>query len=374
MKPLWRKFGLAAVVVIALGIVLSTMAPSPATANKADAPRTALTVLETTPTRADWPQTLTANGTIGAWQEAVVAAQTGGVRIAQIKAEVGDKVSAGQVLAELDSNAINAEVRRLMATLESAKAGLAQAEGNAERARIARQGNAISEQSFNEYVNNERSARANVAATQAQLDAQRIVQSHTRIVAVDEGIITTRTAILGKVVQNGDELFRLIRKGRLEWQAEVDANQLSLARPGQPAHMTLPNGIAVTGKVRLASPSLSTTTGRGVVYVTLADSPVNSAAQAGMFASGTVEVSKASALTIPQSAVVMADGYSYVFELGAESTVSRRAVSLGRRQGDRVEVLTGIREGARLVASGGAFLADGDKVTVASNPTPGAPK
>ena len=88
------------------------------------------------------------------------------------------------------------------------------------------------------------------------------------------------------------------------------------------------------------------------------------AAQAGMFANGRIEVGMAQALTVPQSAVVLADGYSYVFQLGTDNTVRRRGVKTGRRQGDRVEITEGLSETAHIVASGGAFLADGDKVAV----------
>jgi RND family efflux transporter MFP subunit len=200
-----------------------------------------------------------------------------------------------------------------------------------------------------------------VDAAAAQLDIQRITLAHTRVVAIDDGVITSRSALLGKVVQSGDELFRMIRKNRLEWQAEVDASELANVRPGQTAQLTLPTGKESAGRVRIAAPSLSTSTGRAIIYVSL---PENSGAQSGMFANGHIEVGMSPALTVPQSALVLADGYSYVFELGAGSVVTRRDVKTDRHLGDRVEIVKGLAENARIVASGSAFLADGDKVTV----------
>ena len=110
-------------------------------------------------------------------------------------------------------------------------------------------------------------AQAGLDAAAAQLDIQRITLSQTRVIAIDDGVITSRSAMLGKVVQSGEEMFRMIRKSRLEWQAEVDAAQLANVRPGQTAQVTLPTGESITGHVRIAAPSLSTSTGRGIVYV-----------------------------------------------------------------------------------------------------------
>ena len=84
-----------------------------------------------------------------------------------------------------------------------------------------------------------------------------------------------------------------------------------------------------------------------------------------MFASGTIELAQAPALTLPQSAVVLRDGRSDVYQMNPDGvTVSRRTVVTGRRQGDRVEVVSGLDAKARVVASGGAFLSEGSRVQV----------
>lgn len=346
------------VVLVGAGSVLFKPA---AKTGVADPVRTVLTVTTTLPVKAVMSRNVTASGMVAAWQEAVIGAQTGGLRVAAIHADVGARVKAGDLLAELASDSTAAELRRLEANLASAKASLAQAKSNVERAKVAKQGGAISEQQYEQYAISEQTVQASLDAAAAQLDIQRITLAHTRVVAIDDGVITSRTALLGKVVQSGEEMFRMIRKNRLEWQAEVDASQLANVRTGQTAQITLPTGKVIAGRVRIAAPSLSTSTGRAVVYVSL---PENAGAQSGMFANGRIEVGKAPALTVPQSALVLADGYSYVFELGAGDAVMRRGVKTGRRQDDRVEIVEGLAENARIVASGSAFLADGDKVTV----------
>ena len=349
---------------ITLAAGLSIWRPVDKAVAKEIAPRSVLTVTSTAPSRLSWPNTVTASGAIAAWQEAIIGTQTGGLQVVAIYVDVNSEVRAGKLLAELASDAAQAELRRLVANLAAARATSSQAKSNVERARIAKQGSAISDQSYNEYLIAEQTAQANVDAASAQVDAQRIVLARTRIVAVDDGLITTRSVVLGKVVQTGDELFRMIRQNRLEWQAEVDAGQMSKVQPGQYAKVKLPTGEEISGRVRIASPSLSTSSGRGIVYVSLSDK----AAHAGMFANGQIETGVSPALTVPQSAIATADGYHYLFKLEENNRVRRLAIKTGRRQDDRVEIVEGLDENTHIVATGAAFLADGDLVTVAANP------
>jgi HlyD family secretion protein len=99
------------------------------------------------------------------------------------------------------------------------------------------------------------------------------------------------------------------------------------------------------------------------VYV---DLPEPGDAKAGMFARGEFEIGRASGLTLPQSAVLQRDGFSYVFLLGADNRVKQQKVQVGRRNGEQVEVASGLDANARVVAAGAGFLADGDTVRVVS--------
>ena len=91
-----------------------------------------------------------------------------------------------------------------------------------------------------------------------------------------------------------------------------------------------------------------------------------------MFARGEFELGTSSALTLPASAVQLREGFSYVFKVGADSKVTQVKITVGRRVGDRVEVVGGLEPDARVVASGGGFLAENDTVRIVDAP-PAAP-
>jgi hypothetical protein len=75
---------------------------------------------------------------------------------------------------------------------------------------------------------------------------------------------------------------------------------------------------------------------------------------------------------LPQSAVVLREGFSYVLRVGPDNKVSETKVATGRRVGDKIEIVQGLDPKSQVVASGGAFLADGDVVRVVQAPPPKA--
>jgi multidrug efflux pump subunit AcrA (membrane-fusion protein) len=147
------------------------------------------------------------------------------------------------------------------------------------------------------------------------------------------------------------------------------AEQLARIRPGHTAQVQLPGGEAVEGVVRMLGPTFDPNTRMALVYV---DLPETGAAQAGMYAHGEIRVDTTPALTVPFSAVVLRDGHSYVFEVGADRRVRQLKVTTGRRAENRVEILGGLPADASVVESGGAFLNDGDSVRVTTTATQGA--
>lgn len=348
----------AVLAVIGIGFFLLPSRPQPP-ANTA-APRTAMTVTVVTPVRQDWPRTVQANGSLLAWQEAIISAETGSLRITDIFVDVGARVKKGQELARLARDSLTAQVQKQEAAVAQAEATLGQASSNAERARSIKDAGVLSTEKYNDYQASEATARAALAAAKAELAAIRLQLAQTRIVAVDDGIVSSRSAVLGKVVSPGTELFRLVRQGRIEWQAELDSMQLSQVRVGQTARITLPDASVITGKVRLVAPTLNGNTGRGLVYVSL---PASSA-RSGMYGSGEIDLASSPALTVPATAIVQRDGRSYLFTVNAGRQAVRLAVTTGRHRGDRVEILSGLEAGAAVVESGGAFLSDGMQVTV----------
>lgn len=130
--------------------------------------------------------------------------------------------------------------------------------------------------------------------------------------------------------------------------------------PGQPVHVTTGDQ-AIAGKLRVISPAVDLQTRTGLAYV---DLPHTTQLRAGMFARGYFDLGKATTMTLPQSAVLLRDGFSYVLRIGPESKVSQTKVTVGRRAGDRIEITSGLDPAERVVASGGSFLGDGDLVRV----------
>lgn len=360
------QYGLLALSVAIIGTAFA-LKPAAAKAESkpaaAAAPRPALAVEAIQPVSQSWPLKLALNGPLAAWQEAVISAETGGLRIVALHAEVGSVVKRGQLLAELASDSVEANVRQQEANVASARASLAQAESNRQRSDAVRDAGSLSKQQIEQYQIAEQSARASLAAAQAALDSARITLSQTRVVAVDDGVISARSAALGAVVSTGTDLFHLVRQQRLEWRAEASSEQLAQLKPGQKAEIALPGGGKVAGTLRLVSPTLASDTRQAVAYV---DLQARSAARAGMYVRGELELGKRDALTVPASAVTLRDGRSIVFEIAKDKHVVQHVVLTGRQQGDRVEISQGVAHGMSLVKSGGAFLNDGDPVSLRS--------
>ncbi|HSW03438.1 efflux RND transporter periplasmic adaptor subunit [Aquabacterium sp.] len=341
----------------------SAQASTPATPSKSSSapPRAALTVQITTPQRIDWPLKLSAAGSVGAWQEAVIGTESSGLRLTEVRAQVGDRVKRGQLLARLSTETLNAELAQSQAALAEGEALLAEATANADRARTLGPAGAISQQQSIQVLTAERTAKARLESLRARVKSDEVRLAQARIVAPDDGVISARWATEGAMAQPGQELFRLIRRGRLEWRAEVPAGDLSRLKPGLPALVTTPAGQAVKGSVRMVGPVVDPATRNGLVYVDLAP---GSDAKPGMFVRGEFSFGSAPGLTLPQTAVLLRDGFSYVHRLGDDSRVTLTKVATGRRVGDRVEITSGLAAEVRVVASGGAFLADGDLVKV----------
>ena len=362
----------SAALLLAAAITLSVRAADDDKAASA-APKPALTVNVTQPQPAILPVRVTANGNIAAWQEASVGTEANGLRLAEVRVNVGDVVKRGQVLATFAPDTLNADVAQIRAAVAEAEATLAEASANAQRARGLQATGALSEAAINQYFTAERTAKARLDAQRAMAQMQQLRLKQTQVLAPDFGVISARSATVGAVLPAGQELFRMIRQGRLEWRAEVAANDLGLLKPGVAARVTAGSGPAIKGTVRIVAPTVDPQTRNGLVYVDLPAAVSGSGARAGMFARGEFEVGSDPGLTLPQSAVLLRDGFSYVLRVGSDSKVTQVKVGVGRRVGDRIEITGGIDASARVVASGGGFLGDGDTVRVVAEAAPVKP-
>ena len=326
--------------------------------------KASLTVTTTKATQAEWLVKLSANGNIAPWQEAIIGAESNGLRLAEVRANVGDVVKRGQTLAHFAPETVRAELAQQTASVAEAEAALAEADANAARAKTLQDSGAMSTQQINQYVTAAKTAAARLQAAKAARESGQLRVGFTRVVAPDDGVISARMATVGAVVNGGQELFRLIRKNRLEWRAEVTSTDLAKVSPGQTVLVTTPTGVQISGKVRVVAPTVDSVSRNAIVYVDLAN---NAAAKSGMFASGDFSVGSAKALSLPQQSVVLRDGMTYVYLLLADNKVSQLKVQTGRRMNDRVEITAGLKGAETVVVNGAAFLEQGDTVRVVAD-------
>lgn len=362
---------IAIIVLIFAFAIFSTSKSKKADSTNSSSPKAALTVNTVQVSHATLDATVPANGNIASWQEALIGSEVNGLLLTEVLVNVGDNVKRGQVLARFSSSTINADIAQAAANLAEAKAAAIEASGNANRARSIKDTGALSAQQIEQYISSEASTKAHVEAAEASLNLQRVKLRQTSVESPDSGIISSRTATVGSVASAGQELFRLVRQGRLEWRAEMTSADVGKIKIGMTAELTLPDGNVLKGKVRAVSPSIDSQTRNAIVYV---DLPASSA-KAGMYARGKFVLANTKALTLPASAVVIKDGFSYVMQVGNANAsadtkspgsqhVKQIKVETGRRSGEVVEVLNLEDNDANYVASGGAFLADGDVVRV----------
>lgn len=312
----------------------------------------------------DWSNSLTTSGGLYPWQEAIVASELGGLAISELPVDVGSVVRRGQVLAVLNASTVRASLAQQQAGVLRARATLAEAESQAGRAQRLKDSGALSEQQIQQTVFARQAAQAALAAAEALQHSDELRLQQTVIRAVDDGVISARQATLGAVVQPGGELFRLLRKGRIEWRAELTAEQLTLLRPGLKARLRLSDGQYVEGRLRQLSPTLDVRSRKALAYVDLVQP---GAARAGMFAQGEIFLGRKEAWTVPNSALLLRDGSSYVFEVVTGNRVEIRKVQTGRHVGEAVEILSGLAKEAQVVTRGAAFLNSGDPVQVVAD-------
>ncbi|MDD5334700.1 MAG: efflux RND transporter periplasmic adaptor subunit [Rhodoferax sp.] len=367
LQPRWIVLAVASLVLLGLASLALTDR-TPEAKKPAAQVKPALTVNLTEPQRTTLPMKIEANGNLAAWQEASIGTEANGLRLAEVRVNVGDQVERGQVLATFAPDMILADLAQMRANLAQEEATLAEAAANAQRARELQTTGALSAQQINQYLTAERTAQARVEAQRAIARTQQLRLAQTQVLAPDRGVISARSATVGAVLPAGQELFRMIRQGRLEWRAEVSSADLAYLKPGMSASVTPANGTRIKGTLRMVAPTVDAATRMGLVYV---DLPAHGAAKAGMFARGEFETGSGVALTLPQSAVLLRDGFSYVLRVGADSKVALTKVAVGRRAGERIEITGGLDAKARVVAAGGGFLSDGDTVRVVeSAPAP----
>lgn len=323
----------------------------------------ALTVKPTFARIEQWPQGLHAMGNIVAWQEVVIGAEIGGQRLAQLFVDIGDFVQQGQLLAQLSAGTPEAELDASQALLQEAEINAAEALRAANRAQALQASKMLSAQTIEQALTANEAAQARLAAARARVQADRLRLAYTQVRAPDDGVISARVAVEGALLPQGAEIMRLQRQGRLEWQAEMPGSELAHVRPGQAVRLSLSDSQFVEGRVRTIAPQVDPQTRTGLVHVDLEPA---TQIRAGQFARGEILLEQREVLTLPETAVLLRDGFNYVFRI-EDDQVWQQKVALGARYGDRVEIREGVDADLAVVESGVGFLTSGVTVRVAAS-------
>ena len=268
----------------------------------------------------------------------------------------------GQVLATFAPDTVRADLAQQAAAVAEAEAALAEAEANAARARTLQDSGAMSVQQINQYLTAAKTAAARLRAAKAARESGQLRVSYTR------GSRRRRCHLgtVGNGRSGSRQRTRIIPPDSRQpsrMACWVTASELAKVAPGRVVTVTTPTGASVSGKVRVvAAPTVDATSRNAIVYVDLAK---HADARAGMFARGEFAVGATTALS-PAAA-----GRSAARWLQLRVQAGRRQQGLAGqgadrgRVGDRVEITAGLKAGEEVVATGAAFLAEGDVVRIA---------
>lgn len=344
----------------------NVIAADPDVVAQTQAAKPALTVSAIQPSKAALTQTIRADGNVLAWREASVGGELSG-RIESVAVEVGDKVRRGQELARFYMDIFKADHGQIEATAREAAAAYVEATSSLERAKKLQAQGFMGEQMLVQHETMAASAQARMEQTRAAREASRLRLENGIVRATADGVISRVNVVPGSILPAGTELFGLIEGGRLEWRAQVNAHDMARLQVGMPAEIDLGDGATLAGRIRLLAPTVDVQNRTGLAYIDLEPS---SFVRSGMYVSGSIAAGQGESLFLPQSAFVLRDGFSYVMVLEADNRIRQTVVQTGQRQGGLVEIISGLEATDQVVASGAAFLSDGDSVTVVAASQP----
>jgi len=315
------------------------------------------------------PRIINASGTVTPWEEVPVGAETGGLTAVSVNAEEGQVVRQGQVLVAMNDTMLRAQARQQEASVASARATLAEAQATLNRSRELQAKGYLAASALDTATMRQQTAIAQVASAEAAYGetVARLGQAVVR--APVSGLISRRSVTKGQIISPGTELFRIVRDGRLELDAEVPEADLLAVKAGMPATVTSDQVGQTTGTVRIVTSEVNTQTRVGLARISLAP---GSGFRSGMFARAQIAAGDRPAPTIPTAAILYRQNQSGVFVVDASNHARFRRVDILARNADLTSV-EGLNGGERVVVEGAGFLGDNDAVRIAGASTARAP-
>jgi RND family efflux transporter MFP subunit len=319
------------------------------------------TVSAATVVQTNLNRTVTASGTVSAWEDVPVAAETGGLTAVAVYVDEGAYVRQGQPLVQMNDVLLRAQLQQQQAQVQLAQANVARDDAALDRAQQLKERGFLSQASLDTALANQRASNANLAAARATLAQTQTQLSQATIRAPVGGMITSRSVTKGQIISAGTELFRMVRNGRLELDAQVPETELGLIRAGQSATVTSSEAGQTTGSVRIVTPEVNATTRLGLARISLAP---GAQLRPGMFARADIAVGDQPATTVPTGSVLYRENKPGVFVLNGDSSVHFQPVTILSRT-DAQTAVSGVNVGVRVVVDGAGFLNEGDRVNVA---------
>jgi RND family efflux transporter MFP subunit len=341
--------------------------------------------------RSEAEATLVLPGSIQAVAEAPVLARASGY-LKRRMVDIGDRVAAGQALAEIEAPELDQQIRQANAALEQAnnavqqaEAALKQGRSNENLARVTAQRyknlfdkGVVSSQENDNYQAQFAAQQANVealdkavavsrsnaGAVQANLARLSDLKNYQTVRAPFAGVITMRNVDAGALINEGNTLlFRIAQTGRLRTYVNLPQSEADSVRQGQQAALTIPDlpGRKFTGTVTRTAHALDPATRTLLTEVQLANS--DGVLLPGMYAQVTLSVERSHpSLTIPGDTLVVRSNGPQVAVVRPDGAVHFSPIQLGRDYGDRLEVLSGLEEGQQLAVNPSDAVREGVKV------------
>jgi HlyD family secretion protein len=356
MRPLWiRTMAVAAVTLLPLAACTEQPAPVAVTAPAMDAPAVSVTRVVQRPMAAS----LTASGLLVPREEAAVGAEVGGYLVERVLVEEGALVSAGQELARLDPGLLLARIDQAKAGVAQAVAMAEQARGEAERVKTFDTKGVMSIEQIAARRFQAQTAEAAVAVARAQLEDLLSQERRLVVRAPVAGIVLERMVRPGDVASLSQPMFRIARDGLIELDAEVPEDALADIALDDQATVSLPSGDTVEGTVRLISPRIDPLTKLGRVRVSLAPNPQ---LRVGGYARAIFNRTGKPVAAVEEKAVQWEATGPRLITIDDNNLARPVLVRTGARDAGFVALEQGPPVGTRVVLGTGVALLEGDRV------------
>lgn len=303
------------------------------------------------------------NGDVVPWQESIIGSELSGVRVDEILVDVGQLVEKNQILAILNSDTILADLNIAKAEALEAEVNLHQAKENADRARSLDKTNALSVQQMNQYLTVEAIAKAKLESAIAYLVLQKVRMEQTKIKAPDSGIVSDRKVSVGNIVGSG-EMFKIISQQKLQWKPQVNLDILDSIYKGQDILIMVKNGKFIKAKVSEISPKVNIETRKATIIINLTKDLHKGMIHSGMSLSGIIKTGRKKVLMINSELLIKKNNENFVFIVNKDNKAKQIKVEIGKKDGELIEVVSGIDIKDKVIKLIPKDLKDDDEVKI----------